>query len=200
MTKERRSGEEKVRSIAEIRGQYGLADEEFRVLAEGSKDRTVGTVLGREPRPVAKRMIPTEQAVMGTARLEQPKEVKTRVMVRTPKEVRRRQSPLRWWPLALGALVPPAIVAYVLLGGEPTPQPSAAPSAQPGEHIEAQSQPAGGDRAALPRPRRPRVHSSRRPRPADPAASAAPSASASAAPEKPNALPAFPELEEQNIQ
>ena len=78
MAKRRSGEEERVRSIAEIRGSYGLADEEFRVLAEGSRNRQVRTVLGREARKPPQKLVPTRQAVMGTAKLDAPPEVEAR--------------------------------------------------------------------------------------------------------------------------
>lgn len=180
-----------MRSIAEIRGQYGLAEDEFRVLAEGNRDRTVGTVLGRERRAAPKKMVPVQQAVMGTAKLEQPQEVASRRPAKAPAP----KSALRWWPLLAGALIVPAILASVyLLPRAPAPADAEKRVLPAGERIEAPSQPAAAERATLPQMPKPVVHSTAVRR-AEPAVSTAPSATA--APAKSNGLPEFPDLEEQ---
>lgn len=177
---------EPVRSLAEIRGQYGL-DEPFEVLAEGPRDRRAGTVVGRQQRAPAQKLVPVAQAVMGTARLDVPAEVQPRVD--DPPQI--PLYPLRWWPLLAGALITPVIIVAVMVRGSDT----------------AERQPPRASAAVVPAPaplRRPdppaaEVESkdpAAAPTAAKRATSTPPSASASARSPARNALPDFPSLED----
>jgi hypothetical protein len=196
----KRRVEERVRSIAEIRGRYGLADEEFRVLAEGDPDRTKGTVVGRERRATARKLVATEQAVMGTARLDQPESVRARA--EPPPEI--PMTSVRWAPLVAGALVTPVILAIIYLSGDDPARPATPASSASVTHVEQ-------DRNGNVLPDRPSdaVHSKHRGSSAatdsKPAVRRAPvkndaggdaAESASAVPARRNALPDFPDLED----
>lgn len=181
---------EPVRSLAEIRGQYGL-DEPFQVLAEGPRDRKTGTVVGRQQRAPAKKLVPVAQAVMGTARLEVPREVHARSD--DPPEI--PLYPMRWWPLLAGALITPGIIiAVAMSGGDPVERPTP-PAGDGAEPVSSPTAP-----APLRPPDRPpgEVQSPHRVAPRAPKTEtpAQPSASASVRAPARNSLPDFPNLED----
>ncbi len=124
-------GEERVRSIEEIRGRYGLGEEEFRALPEGHKDRRVGTVVGRQQHAPAKKFVATEQAVMGTARLEPPVEVAVQRLSKA-EPVAVPMEPVRWVPVAAVGVIVAVLGAFIVLtrDGGATPQPPAAAPAE----------------------------------------------------------------------
>jgi hypothetical protein len=193
----KRQPEERVRSLAEIRGRYGLGEEQFQALAEGDRDRRVGTVVGRQRRAAARKFVPTGQAVMGTARLEAPPSVQER---------KRRDSvtipvhPMRWWPLLAGALLTPVILVVISLSGSETISPArstSAPVTPRVPHTALPERPTEQARA-LPAVPKDEVHSApaRRGIMRSEPPEAATSASSSAAPVRQNNLPDFPDLEE----
>ncbi len=212
MTAKRRA-EARVRSIDEIRGRYGLAEERFQSLPEGDRDRRVGTVAGRQPRARARKFVASRQALMGTARLETPAVV--RAYDEEPVSI--PLHPMRWWPLVAGALIAPIIIALVSVRGSERDLPStlsAAPAMVGSPRVASQRSSSGvatpglAEAAARPlmarRNRRlaPPSAASQDTPPAAlsadavPSAEAAPSADASAEPIHQNDLPDFPELEE----
>ncbi len=183
-----------VRSLADIRGRYGLAEERFEVLAEGPRDRRAPTSLGRRPQPPVQKYVAVEQSVMGTARLERPAGVGRR----DHEPVELPLHPVRWWPLLLGALIAPLVI---LLSRTSEPPSAAAPASSasdpPRTSAPLSERKWGEEQPPAPGQAPSEVVSSgaELPKPAGGSSTATPTPARPPAPPR-NHLPDFPELEE----